>query len=89
MRIEDISSVTWVRSSKERLPQRSLGRMGMEHLASFGKLARQLRQLDYGLRGKLSRRGYCSRELRRREVRGPQFDANGHVSAVRDEDVAH
>jgi hypothetical protein len=62
--------------------------MGMEHLASFSKLAHQLRQLDYGLRGQLSRRGCCcSRE--RREIRGPQFDANVHVTAVGDEDVPH
>jgi hypothetical protein len=39
MRIEDISSTTWVRISGERLAQTSLVRSGMEHLALFVQLA--------------------------------------------------
>jgi hypothetical protein len=80
MRIVDISSTAWIRISGERLPQTSLGRLGMEHLALFG-------QLDYSLRGQLSRRGRWPWE--RREVSGPQFDADTHVSAVGDVDVPH
>jgi len=76
----DISSMTWVWISGERLPQISRGRLGMEHLALFG-------QLDYSLQGQLSR-WECQRRGRR-EVRGPQFDADGHVAAVGDMDVPH
>lgn len=72
--------MTWIRISGERLSQISRGRLGMEHLALFG-------QLDYSLRGQLSRRGLWSWE--RREVRGPHFDANVHVAAVGDVDVPH
>lgn len=52
----------------------------MEHLAL-------LDQFDYSLRGQLSRRGL--QRWRRREIRGPQFDADVHVAAVGDDDVSH
>jgi hypothetical protein len=80
MRIVDISSITWVRTSWDRLTQTSLGRLGMEHLALFS-------QFDYSLRGQLSRRGL--QRWRWREIRGPQFDADVHVAAVGDDDVSH
>ncbi len=80
MRIVDISSITWVRTSWDRLPQTSLGRLGIEHLALFG-------QFDHSLRGQLSRRGF--QRWSWREIRGPQFDTDVHVTAVGDDDVSH